>query len=130
MRARSYWVARVGKMFLSKLITGQDLSSVQLDDFDDSHLEDSSIGEDSAREGEHIELPTGKWASLSSSGSAPEIGADEEALLGAFDRMGTMDLPNFEKALHLLWIVAGQLSELAYANIRLVKDARGAHTGQ
>jgi len=58
---------------------------------------------------------------------AREIGVDEDVLVAAFDRMGTMDLSTFEKALHLLWIVAGQLSELAYANIRLAKDARQGH---
>jgi len=58
---------------------------------------------------------------------ACEIGVDEDMLVAAFDRMGTMDLPTFEKALHLLCIVAGQLSELAYANIRLAKDARQGH---
>lgn len=55
---------------------------------------------------------------------AREIGADEEAMVAAFDRMERMDLRTFEKVLHLLWIVAGQLSTLAYANIRLAKDAR------
>ena len=57
---------------------------------------------------------------------AHEIGADEGAMVAAFDRMERMDLPAFEKALHLLWIVAGQLSELAYANVRLAKDVRQA----
>ena len=83
-------------MFLSKLITGQDLSSVQLDDFDDSRLEDSSIGEDSARGDEHIELPTGKWASLSPSGSAPEIGADDEEE-SPQDRLARLEKEAYEK---------------------------------
>ena len=83
-------------MSLSKLITGQDLSSVQLDDFDDSHLEDSSIGEDSARGDEQIELPTGKWASLSPSGSAPEIGADGEEE-SPQDRLARLEKEAYEK---------------------------------
>jgi ligand-binding sensor protein len=58
---------------------------------------------------------------------AREIGADEGAMVVAFDRMERMDLSTFEKALHLLWIVAGQLSTLAYANVRLAKDARQGH---
>ena len=65
-------------MFLSKLITGQDLSSVQIDHFEGRHLEDPSFAEDSAQGNEQIELPTGKWTSLPPSGSEPENGADEE----------------------------------------------------
>lgn len=58
---------------------------------------------------------------------AREIGADEDALVAAYERMGTMDQPTFEKVLHLLWIVAGQISTLAYTNVRLAKDAREGH---
>lgn len=59
---------------------------------------------------------------------AGEIGADEEALVDAFGRMRTMPPDAFEKVLHLLWIVAGQVSTLAYTNVRLAKDARQAHS--
>ncbi|WAI02534.1 PocR ligand-binding domain-containing protein [Methanogenium organophilum] len=61
---------------------------------------------------------------------AREIDADENALVTAFERMETMSLDTFEKILHLLWIVAGQLSTLAYTNVRLAKDAREAHLGE
>ncbi|WFN34159.1 PocR ligand-binding domain-containing protein [Methanogenium sp. S4BF] len=59
---------------------------------------------------------------------AREIGADEDALVAAFNRMETMPLDTFEKILYLLWLVAGQLSTLAYTNLRLAKDALQARS--
>ncbi len=54
---------------------------------------------------------------------AREIGLDETALVTAFEGMETMSPETFEKILNLLWIVAGQISTLAYTNLRLAKDA-------
>jgi flagellar assembly protein FliH len=83
-------------MFLSKLITGQDLSSVQIDHFEGRHLESPSFVEDSARGDEHIELPTGKWTSLPPSGSEPESGDDEEEE-SPQDRQARLEKEAYEK---------------------------------
>lgn len=61
---------------------------------------------------------------------AREIGADEGTLVSAFEEMEGMFLDTFEKILYLLWLVAGQLSTLADANIRLAKDAWQAQPGE
>ena len=95
MRVRSCSAAKGVKIFLSKLITGQDLSAVQMDDFDESHLEDHSMSEDRVREGDHIELPTGKWASLQSSGPGTKTGEDEEE--SPQDRLARIEKEAYEK---------------------------------
>lgn len=59
---------------------------------------------------------------------AREIGADETALVTAFESMETMSLDTFKKILHLLWLVAGQISTLTYDNLRLAKDAQQARS--
>lgn len=61
---------------------------------------------------------------------AREIGADEHDLVAAFNRMEMMPLDAFEKILYLLWLVAGQLSTLAYTNIRFAKGARETQSEQ
>lgn len=83
-------------MFLSKLITGQDLSSVQIEHFDGRHLEDPSTAKDSAQGDDQIELPTGKWTSLPPSGSEPENGADEEEE-SPQDRQARLEKEAYEK---------------------------------
>jgi len=59
---------------------------------------------------------------------AREIGTDEDALVTAFEGMETMSLDTFKKIMHLLWIVAGQISNLAYSNIQLAKDTQQARS--
>jgi ligand-binding sensor protein len=61
---------------------------------------------------------------------AREIGADEAELVTAFESMETMSPDTFKKILHLLWLVAGQISTLAYTNLRLARDAQQARSGE
>ncbi len=58
------------------------------------------------------------------------IGLDETTLVTSFEGMETMSLDTFRKILHLLWIVAGQISALAYTNFRLAKDVQQARSGE
>jgi flagellar assembly protein FliH len=83
-------------MFLSKLITGQELSSVQIDHFDGNHLEDPSIAKDSTQGGGQIELPTGKWTALPPSRSELDADADEEEE-SPQDRMARLEKEAYEK---------------------------------
>jgi flagellar assembly protein FliH len=81
---------------LSKLITGQDLSSVQIDHFDGRHIEEPSMADHPDSEGEHIELPTGKWASLKPSAMGAETGDDEEEE-SPQDRLARIEKEAYEK---------------------------------
>jgi len=44
--------------------------------------------------------------------------------------METMSLDTFRKILHLLWIVGGQISALAYTNLRIAKDVQQTRLGK
>ncbi len=52
---------------------------------------------------------------------AREIGADEDEVEAAFKEVPIMSRNRFEKVANLLYIVATQLSELAYSNLQLAK---------
>ncbi len=53
---------------------------------------------------------------------AREIGADESAMVVAYDQMVPMPRERFERLLDLLWHVAHGLSELGYRNLRYRRD--------
>ena len=49
---------------------------------------------------------------------AEEIGADKDELLKAFQEMDTISETEFKEKLEFLWIMANQISKLAYHNLR------------
>jgi PAS domain S-box-containing protein len=53
---------------------------------------------------------------------AKEIGADADAMLGAFEKMPEMSLAKFEEVLGLLWLMAKKLSALGHNNLVLARD--------
>jgi PAS domain S-box-containing protein len=53
---------------------------------------------------------------------AKEIGADADAMLGAFEKMPEMSLAKFEEVLDLLWLMAKKLSALGHNNLVLARD--------
>ncbi|MBP7746225.1 MAG: PocR ligand-binding domain-containing protein [Phycisphaerae bacterium] len=53
---------------------------------------------------------------------AREIGADEAAMLAAYDQLSNMSLEQFERTLELLWVLAQKLSMLGYNNLLLTRD--------
>ncbi len=52
---------------------------------------------------------------------AKEIGADTEKLTAAFERMSNMTYAQFESVANLLWVLARELSNVAYSNYLLAR---------
>ncbi len=53
---------------------------------------------------------------------ACEIGAAPEMMLAEYERMPNMDIRQFESITDFLWILAREISQLAYNNIKLAKN--------
>ncbi|MBN1345186.1 MAG: PocR ligand-binding domain-containing protein [Phycisphaerae bacterium] len=61
---------------------------------------------------------------------AREIGADEDAMLQAYESMTEISLERFEKTLALLWILAKEISTLGYNNLTLARDNMDRKRGE
>lgn len=52
---------------------------------------------------------------------ASEIGADKEEMLKQYALMPNMNIEQFENVVNLLWVLAKEISSLAYSNLQLAK---------
>lgn len=72
----------------------------------------------------HIgQVRTPEVTAESVAGLAREMGADEAAVLAAFERMPVMPCAQFEKVVRLLWIAGHSFSVSLYGAICMAKDA-------
>ncbi len=53
---------------------------------------------------------------------AESVGAPADLVLASYDRLPSANLASFTKTLDLLWIMAGNLSSTAYANVMLARE--------